>query len=212
MRHLLKQQGQATVELMVMIVGLVAMILGVMFICGLTLGSNQRLLNAKGTAELKARYDLADGDLLESPQEVLSWNHGVLDLGNKKYRIPFSPSSSPVYTANNSLDHISGYFSNSQDSAGTTYSFRWNAPNTYSANFMPDFTTETTNAFNAAQLVAASSSSSGPTLNDFLEGSQKNAADAMRKTFYYWFGVRVDEEMLNSDPTNRVYMPVTEMP
>ena len=72
------ESGQAMLELTAMLVGLIAMMLGVIFVAGLALADNRTLLSAKVAAEQGARTGI---EPRTASMELSGWYYTRTDVG-----------------------------------------------------------------------------------------------------------------------------------
>ena len=201
-----RPRGQALLEMTVMLVGIVAILLGVVYVGGLTVANNRLLLSAKFNAEKAARQP--DSVVQQSDGELRGWSYTTLEVSSrKKITIPFLAddrlsSSTDVST----LSSVSSGFRNATPSESDFYSYSWHSPRDFDRRLNGDFADTAGNALNAAALVRGTDSLRDP-ISGFDRGERDNASFAMRNAFQAWFGVRITGEMLGNIPSNQVYMP-----
>ncbi len=214
------QSGQATLELIAILTGLIAMMLGVLFVAGLSLADNRTLLRAKANAERGARggaeTEIANG-------EAQGWSYGRTNIGGEEISIPFSSSDSLSWQLiEGQLDSAPEGFRSEIYSEGEWngyYQYEWTNPRIFNTAFQTDFTSSLTTGYNAARLVHGSDSDTEvvfgfDTSGQWIDGTYENnptirsrTRRAMRNTFHQWFGVRISDQQLTDSPANQVYMP-----
>lgn len=211
------QSGQAITELVVLLIGFVAVFLGLLFVCGLADGDINIFLTARNQAELAAA---GSPPAAVSGAEFGSPVNDPVKIYSVGEPLVFSPRDIPSRRASNSLDGFPGAFTDESVSApgGTDNDYllqakmkRWKSlKNAESGAFSSDYVTDLTlmNSLDAADLV--SGRASGVAENTLLSNSAQKAgtADALHRTFLSWFGVRFSGSALVNAPGNRVYMPV----
>ena len=192
------ESGQAMLELTAMLVGLIAMMLGVIFVAGLALADNRTLLSAKVGAERGARSESASGSEEESAGE-----------GDDRRDTPFSAHDYTIRSRpGSSVDEVqSATWSSTWSSENAVYSYRWMSPRSFDSSLNSDFTGTQTNAYDAAVLVQGTGSSAIDPVSNFDSGYQENVSGAMRNAFHEWFGIRINDTLLYTSPANQVYMP-----
>ena len=206
------ESGQATIELLVLLIGFVSLFLGLVFVCGLADGDIGILLNARNNAELLAS---GSGSNTVTGPEFGAVTHGTHEIYSKEEYLVFSPQDYVGKTINNTIDEFPAAFSSQHDSvlSDSNRNYRlqaemkeWkNIRNAGNGVFKADFVSglSTKNALEAADLVSATSSErsvvttlSGKNSDDFFSG------------FIKWFGIRLSSSALKRAPGNRVYMPL----
>ena len=201
------ESGQAMLELTAMLVGLIAMMLGVIFIAGLALADNRTLLSAKVAAERGARVGIEPRTALT---EVSGWHYTRTDVGPDSDLVtPFSAADYTVRSRlGSSVDNVQSAASGEiHSSENADYAYRWMSPRTFDTRFESDFTGSLSNAYNAADLVQGTGNSAIDPVSNFDSGYQENASGAMRNAFHEWFGIRINDTLLYTSPANQVYMP-----
>ena len=207
-----KESGQATLELLVLLIGFVSLFLGLVFVCGLADGDIGILLSARNNAELLAS---GSGSNTVSGPEFGAVTHGTHEVYEKEETLVFSPQDYVGKTINNTIDEYPAAFSSQNDSvlSDSNQNYRLQAEmkdwknirtagnGVFKADFVSDLSTK--NALEAADLVSATSSErsavttlSGKNSNDFFSG------------FIKWFGIQLSSSALKRAPGNRVYMPL----
>ncbi len=201
-----RPRGQALLEMTVMLVGIIAVLLGVIYIGGLTVADNRLLLSARFNAEKAAREP--DSAILDTDHELRGWNYTTFEVSpRKKITVPFLAGDRLSVSADTgTLNSVSGAFRNAHSSESDLYRYSWHSPRDFDSRLDSDFTQTSGNALNAAALVRGTNSLPDP-IAGFDRGGHDNASFAMRNAFQAWFGVRITEDMLNNIPSNQVYMP-----
>ena len=206
------QSGQATLELLVLLIGFVSLFLGLVFVCGLADGDIGILLKARNHAELAAA---GSNPMTVGGAEFGNVNSGTHDIYEKDERLIFSPKDYTGRSPNNTLKEFPAAFSSQQDSVlsdtHTDYKLQaemkeWkNFRDAGNGFFRSDFVNsiDTGNGLSAARLVSAESSGASCVTtvpccgtNDFFSGLAK------------WFGISISCDSLQRASGNRVYMPV----
>ena len=190
-----QENGQAVIELTIMLVALTAVLLGVLFVCSITTDNNTRLLRSKFEAERAARDP--DADLISHTREFKTWS------GTNRYGIPFGLDYRSHFTDANTVAGLSGHIHTAGDSANPLYA--WETPGDHQLNFSLE--NNTVNALDAAQLVSKKDVRRGLGLDDFLDGDKDEAAGSLRQLARKWLGISVSESDIANNPSNRVYMP-----
>ena len=206
------QSGQATLELLVLLIGFVSLFLGLIFVCGLADGDIGILLSARNNAELSAAVRNA---YTASGAEFGSVFNGTHDIYNKDEKLVFSPTDYTGRSPENTIAEFPSHFYKPEDSvlrdSDNDYKLQaemkeWkNIRNAGNGFFKADFASDLVNdnALSAARLVSATSGdlSSVTTVSvfyshDFFSG------------FARWFGINISSDTLKRASGNRVYMPV----
>ena len=200
----ISEKGQAIAELLVMLVALTMIVLGLIYVGGITLNSNRLLLDARNQAQQLSRSAATDD---ANGREIAGWVYGSSLQLNDSKTIPFSANDRIVYESNGLLG------SAGDDLAGQSHSdntdFVWtNLNRKVHSGFDGDFSTIAETARSAAGLVSAIGDTQSAVYNN-LDNGKKNPASGrtMRKTFWEWFGVKLDSDTLRLLPANRVYLP-----
>lgn len=230
------EKGQATLELILMMLAMTACMMGVLFVGAITVSNNNRLLESKFEAEKKSRLaDLAD---LTDGSEYVGWDEsyrkrqfvqdGLIDpvikenkairrdLAGRKQRekalhLPFgldyTPQRDPV---KNTVQDVGNKLMN------PAYS-RFQSDYYWETQFLTPqpILTDTDNAFKAAHLVSSHSTSEQIATGKFLRGADpRNYAHverSMRETAHKWLGFKVSDSDIERNPSNRVYMPIIKV-
>lgn len=217
MKRLCSQSGQATFELMTLLIGFVAVFLGLIFVCGLADSDLEIFLRARNRSELAA-----SGSVQNVP--------GGLEFGNTTFyehdiytesgSIAFSPQDTVSRVAKNSISTFPAGFSDPQysrpDQQNNPYFLqakmeKWKPlQQVESSTFHSDFVTPLVkyNAFDAADLVSGTSERVNQVSILNPAHQKPGTTDALYRAVYKWFGVRISAGTLENAPGNRVYMPV----
>lgn len=202
-----RESGQAMIELTAMLVGLIAMMLGVIFVAGLALADNRTLLSAKVAAERGAR---TSGESRMAVTELSGWYYTRSDVGADSNLItPFSAADYTVRSRRgSSIGNVDYSLKSSLYSAvNADYPYEWMSPRLFESKLDSDFTVSLSNAYNAAQLVQGTGSSAIDPVSNFDSGYKENVSGAMRNAFHEWFGIRISDTLFYTSPANQVYMP-----
>lgn len=228
------QCGQATMEFVSMLIGLIALILGIIFVSGLSLSSNKMLMSARNNAEKLSRYSSFNVGARGS--EYGSWTRPKIDLynDNNALSIPFSLSDKVSHIGDNSITNSFDALDNSQFSVDRSidpndknsvstklYQYNhWIGPNKFNNALNNDFfnTATTSNARDAARLVQGKHDNNIALVDILSSHDQQNAsfnkssnaAQALYDTFENLVGVRLNKKKLDNSITNRVYMPIVK--
>ena len=232
------QSGQATMEFVAMLIGFIALILGIIFVSGLSLSSNKMLMSARNNAERLARH--SNYDAAAQGLEYQYWTKTKVKLYDNKSSIdiPFGLNdevtrkdynsiidsknalANPVYSGDESLEI------KNESKSTKYYDYKgWVGPNEFSPlsnktvlnnDFFEAVTTS--NALDAARLIrgehdndiALISTINSKHQQDASFNKSSNAAQALYDTFEKLVGVRLSKKKLDNSRTNRVYMPIVE--
>ena len=202
------ESGQATVELAVMLVGLVAIILGVVFLSALCMNSNKALLLAKRDAEQAARLD---GDQpLDNLREISTWSYGSFRYSaTERSSIPFTAADSPRYSTVSAISPAESQFRTDGASRNEIYTYSWKSPVEFNTAWQSDFTDELGSAAFSAKLVRGRAGSRNLSFDDFIDGRRDQAKSAMRNAYLAWFGIRISEADIQDSRANQVYLPIS---
>ena len=212
------QSGQAMLELTAILVGLVAMTLGLIFVAGLSLADNRTLLTAKANSEWNARNN---GTAQTTEAEMSGWSYGTTTVGGQSITVPFSSLDTPAWvTTSSQLDDTATGLESGSYSNGS-YPYRWTSPSVFRSAWQSDFSSALSNGFNAAGLVKGTASaaaispmfgfdesglwSSGGYTDD--SSTRQKTRKAARSTFHRWFGIKISDNQLAESAANQVYMP-----
>ena len=231
------QSGQATMEFVAILIGFVALMLGIIFVSGLSLSSNKMLMSARNNAERLARH--SNYDAAAQGLEYLNWTKTKVKLyDNKSIDIPFGLNDEITRKDYNSIFDSKDALTNSLYSGDESleikkelkstkyYDYKdWVGPNKFSPlsnntvlnNDFFDAVT-TSNALEAARLIqgehdndiALISTINSKHQQDASFNKSSNAAQALYDTFEKLVGVRLSKKKLDNSRTNRVYMPIVE--
>ncbi len=198
-------RGQALLEMTVMLVAIVAILLGVIYIGGLTIANNQLLLSAKLNAEKASRLSGASSE--SGSNELLGWNYTTLELSpNETLTIPFLADDRLSASGASTLSTVSSAFRDSLPSEADLYDYSWHSPRDFDRSLGSDFTDWVDTGLGAASLVGGTDSVKDP-VSGFDRGSAGDTSSSMRSAFRSWFGITISDKMLNDIPSNQVYMP-----
>ena len=204
--------GQATLELLVLLIGFVSLFLGLIFVCGLADGDIGILLSARNNAELSAAVRNANTAAGPEFGNVFSGTH---DIYGKDERLVFSPKDYTGRSPANTLAEFPASFYKPEDSVlkdtHTDYKLQaemkeWkNIRNAGNGSFKADFVSGLVNdnALSAARLVSATSGN----LSSVTTVSGSNSSEFF-SGFARWFGINISRDTLKRASGNRVYMPV----
>ncbi len=213
MRHTIRnsrrrESGQATIELAVLLIGFVAMVLGVVFISALCVNSNKALLLAKRDAEKAARID--GNAPLDNLREITTWSYGSFRYGaNESSQIPFTAADTPRYSTVSTISPADSQFRTAGDARNEHYNYEWKSPSAFDSSLQSDFTGDLGSTAFAAKLVRGRAGSRGISFDQFIDGRRDHAKSAMRGAYLAWFGIRVDEQDIIDSRANQVFLPVS---
>ena len=201
------EKGQATLELMLMMLALTTCMLGVLFIGAITVSNNERLMESKFEAEKKSRT--VNHSDVENDLEFSRWQGSTLVQSYLKklfgiqdnLDLPFGLDYSANRTSANTLEKLTFSVNNPGDSRTQSHYF-WEESNQYNNRFTSSMLTVTDNAFNAAQLVSSHSYDAykDKDLSDFTDAHTRKAAKS-------WLGITVSNSDIRRNPSNKVFMP-----
>ena len=212
-----RQSGQALTELVILLLGFVAVFLGLLFVCGLSDGDINIFLLARNEAELAAAGNSPAASAGAEFGTVENYRHGIYSVPEP---LVFSPRDTVDRRASNSIDTFPGAFSDASvsepDDQDSDYQLQakmnsWkklsDAGNgALSSDFVTDLSLH--NALSAADLVAGRASGIGENALVNSSAHKPGTATALHRTFFSWFGVRFSGRALADAPGNQVYMPV----
>ena len=201
------EKGQATLELMLMMMALATCMLGVLFIGAITISNNERLMESKFEAEKNSR-NINHSDV-ENDLEFSHWQGSahVQSYLKKLFGIrsnldlPFGLDYTANRTSANTLEKLTFSVNNPGDSRTQSHYF-WEESNQYNNRFTSSMLTVTDNAFNAAQLVSSHSQHAYTDIDitDFTDNQTRKAAKS-------WLGITVNDDDIRRNPSNKVFMP-----
>ena len=205
------EKGQATIELILILLPISACILGILFIGGITVSNNERFLASKFEAEKKAQKgDTADIEY--KPMEFFHWSgdgslHSYLKKTfgiQGKLNLPFGLDYSSNASTLNTLQDVEYRLKNSADSK-KSHLYYWEETGDYDIKYSSSTQAAWNNAFNAAQLVSGhrSQSYNDKDLNDFTDKATRKAAQS-------WLGITVSNSDIRQNRSNHVYMPIVK--
>ena len=226
------QRGQATFEFVAMLIGFVALILGIIFVTGISLSSNKMLISARNNAEKLSRY--SDYEVGAKGSEYGSWTREKINLynDNSSIEIPFSLADRVTYKGENSISNTLDTLNNPQYSVDKSldpnnpnsvstkyYQYKnWVGPDRFSSSLNNNFfnTTINSNARDAARLIKGEHNNDIPLVAIIDSQDQQNAsfnkssnaAQALYDAFEKLVGVRLNKKKIENSITNRVYMPI----
>lgn len=202
------EKGQATLELMLMMLALAACMVGILYVGAVTVSNNDRLLESKFIAEKKSRQN--DTVETEKRSEYGNWRNSaalraylreLFDI-KSDFNLPFGLDYSPRVSAENTLQDIHTKVTGSADSRLQNF-YYWEETGLYNSRFSSSLLTVTDNAFNAAQLVSghATRTRDDKDLDDLTDAQTRKAAKS-------WFGITLDNNDIRNNPSNHVFMPL----
>ena len=185
------QSGQATTEMVFMLLGFVILLLGLLFTMSLEIYNTRVLLASKYETER-----LADS---VNPDQRSSSNR---ELRGWEYRngIPFTMSDTPVYSAAGEVNEAWEALSMASDSNADNYVYDWVTLRDFTnGKFTADYKERDPNAIAAANLVTKRGEPSGRILTARLPELHKALGKVLK--------LRINYDNLENNPSNRVYLP-----
>ena len=213
------EKGQATIELITILLALTSCMLGVLFVGAIVVSNNERLLKSKFEAEQRSRQ--GDYTEFEMRPEYKSWqNHpriqsylrSVFKPSNDLH-LPFTLDYYSRESDENSLQDIALKVTSPADSKNPSY-YYWEETSDYNTRFSATLlkNSVTDNAFNAAQLIGSQNTSGDATTSKFLRGSDPSSYGkverSMRNTGRKWLNIEVKDSDIRNNPSNHVFMPL----
>lgn len=211
MRYSKKESAQATVELVVLLLGFISVFLGLILICGLTDSDISVLLQARNNAERTAS---GSGSLTVGGAEFGSVRHGTHSLYETDEELTFSPQD---YVGRNVSNTLNAFypelnkrteFANPGPAVYTQQaemkewkSLRDVDNQLFTSDFVPFLNNK--NALDTAFLVSG-------TAHNIASPFLVSGCDTCGFTgsLSSWFGLKVVPDNLKYASGNRVYMPV----
>ncbi len=214
-----REQGQAIMELVVGLIGILAVILGLLFVAGMGINSLRIYKNARLNAELAMHQSATEEESTSEEgvgdgYDIATWSSPVRDVGIAT-RIPYDPKATASATGG-SLDGT-GY-SAASFSASDEYEYTFTplsgiglVPLADRARFL-----RTQQVGNSARIAAKLISRAGNFDGHAVLLIDPNAVggsggiaetEALENFFFRLTGVRVKSRDLVNQPTNRVYLP-----
>lgn len=224
------EKGQATLELMLIMLVMIACMLGVLFVGGITVSNNARLLDAKFNAEKESRQH--DAIPIENPIEFEYWyedaakrkfiKYNFIDkiteknsaVQKKELYLPFGLDYKPYrLEEKNTLQDINFKLNTTEDSK-LFNDYYWDE-RYYRFSF--SLKTSTGNALDAAQLIRGQATEKHEYVDTYktLRGGDpknyKHVEKSMRNVAHEWLGITVSDSDIRNNPSNRVYMPIIKV-
>lgn len=205
-----KESAQATVELVVLLLGFISVFLGLILVCGLADSDISVLLQARNKAEKNA----ANSVLTVGGAEFGSLRSGTHDVYDTSEELVFSPQDYVGRSFNNSLkafhpelnkktefETVKPAVYTQQAELKEWKSLRNADQKLFISDFVPSLSNK--NALEAAVLVSGTAQSME---SPFLISGCASCSFAAGLSS--WFGLKVEPENLKYAAGNRVYMPL----
>ena len=185
------QSGQATTEMIFILLGFAVLLLGIIFTLSLEIFNTRVLLDSKFRTEGSINVDnSALGTVVGS--EIRGWDY--------KDGIPFSLEDTPVYFSGGEVTE--GWFDlgTNANSAAENYAYEWRPLKDFTpGKFKADYKESTQSAMAAANLITRQGESDGRELTAKLPELHTAVAKLL--------GVKIKYDKLRENKSNRVYMP-----
>ena len=208
-----QESGQATLELVVLLIGFIAVFLGLAFVSGLADSDLDILLRARNNAENAAANAV---DTQRIGMEFGESQQYRPDIYSQSRELIFSPMEEKLYRSGNTIESFPDAFNtpvNSvPDETSAEYlhqaklekwkSFSGIAGNAFRADYVTGLSGE--NARGTANMVVGSVSG----VNAVSTLTRVRNRKALDESFQKFFGVRIRASALENAPGNQVYMPV----
>ena len=221
------EKGQATLELMLIMLAMTACMLGVLFVGGITVSNNARLLDAKFDAEKESRKHNAIP--MENPIEFEYWyentakrqfiENNIIEeiteknpsIQKKELYLPFGLDYQPYQSkTKNTLQDINFKLNTTEDSK-LFNDYYWDE-RYYRFSF--SLKTSTGNALDAAQLIRGQATErieyvdTSETLHGGDPKNYEHVEKSMRNVAHEWLGISVSDDKIKNNPSNHVFMPL----
>ena len=190
-KNISSQSGQATTEMVFMLLGFAILLLGLIFTMSLEIFNTRTLLDSK--YETERSVNLVSSTVHSgNGREIRGWDY---DNG-----IPFTLQDQPLYHTGNEMAKAQTNLDTNVDSNGSNYAYEWvklkEFPN---GKFTADYKERDQNAMTAANLITRRGDPEGRMLTARLPELFTSLAKLM--------GVKIDYDNLRNNPSNRVFMP-----
>ena len=191
MKRTSSQSGQATTEMIFMLLGFAVLLLGILFTLSLEIFNTRVLMDSKYQTERSVNF--ANASLHGGTgRELKGWDY---DNG-----IPFTLKDQPVYHSGGEVTE--GWFAlGSRTASGAVnYEYDWRALRDFTrGEFKADYKESTQSAISAANLITRQGESEGRSLTAKLPELYSALANLL--------GVKINYDNLTNNPSNRVYLP-----
>ena len=185
------QSGQATTEMIFMLLGFAILLLGLIFTMSLEIFNTRTLLDSKYETDRLASYSNSAFHGANS-KEIKGWDY---DNG-----IPFTLNDNPIYHSSGEMTKAHFDLGTNVDSNGKNYAYEWvrlkEFPN---GKFNADYKGRDQNSIDAANLVTRKGDPEGRLLTARLP--------ELVTAFARLVGVKIDYDNLRNNPSNRVFLP-----
>lgn len=191
MKRNASQSGQATTEMVFMLLGFAVLLLGLVFTLSLEIFNTRTLLDSKYETE-RAVNKIHSSTLIGTGQEIRGWEYAN--------GIPFTLSDQAVYRSGGEVSQAYVNMDTPVDSNAQHYTYEWvklgEFPN---GKFTADYREREQNAMSAAHLITFKGDPQGRLLTaKFPE---------LYTAFANLLGLKVDHDNLRNNPSNRVFLP-----
>lgn len=188
-KHL--QRGQATTEMVFMLLGFAILLLGIIFTLSLEIFNTRVLLDSKYQTERAVHF--ANASLHGgSGKNIRGWDY---DRG-----IPFTLKDQAHYGSAGEMTEAEIRLGSDVDSQTDRYTYEWLALREFpKGEFKADFKGRDQSAVSAANLITRQGEHEGRNLTAKLP--------ELYSAFANLLGLRVNYDRLRNNPSNRVYLP-----
>lgn len=187
----ISQSGQATTEMVFMLLGFVILLLGLLFTMSLEIFNTRVLMSSKYETERSVSFASANQQG-GAGRELRGWEY--------KNGIPFTLKDTPVYGSTGEVDQAWEAFSLAADSNADNYSYDWVKLRDFTrGEFTADYKGNYANTITAANLITRQGEPQGRILTARLP--------ELYTALGRLLGIRINYDNLRNNPSNRVYLP-----
>jgi hypothetical protein len=191
MKRTSSQSGQATTEMVFMLLGFAVLLLGIIFTLSLEIFNTGVLIDSKYETERSVNFENASlhGG---AGRELKGWDY---DNG-----IPFTLKDQPLYHSGGEVTEAWEALSSDAASGAAGYTYEWRPLKEFTkGEFKADYKESTQSAISAANLITRQGEHEGRRLTAKLPELYSALANLL--------GVKINYDNLTNNPSNRVYLP-----
>ena len=189
-RRFASQSGQATTEMVFMLLAFVMVLLGLIFTFSMEIFNTRVLLDSKYLTERAS--NAVSGSSQSGGQDIRGWEY--------ENGIPFTLKDEAVYRSSGEMTHSNFNLGVPSDSDGKNYAYEWVKLKEFPhAGFTADYRERDNSARAAADLLTRKGDPEGRQLTARLP--------ELYTAFGKLLGLRVSYDNLRNNPSNRVYLP-----
>ncbi|MBQ9753515.1 MAG: hypothetical protein IJV93_02055 [Lentisphaeria bacterium] len=187
----IRQRGQATTEMVFMLLGFVILLLGIIFTLSLEIFNTRVLLDSKYRTERSVHFDNASLNS-GAGKEIKGWDY--------ENGIPFTLNDRAAYGSAGEMTESEVRLGSDVDSRTQDYAYEWVRTGGFSkGGFKADFRGRDQSSVSAANLISRQGDAVGYSLAAKFPELHTALANLL--------GLKINYDKLRNNPSNRVYLP-----